>query len=394
VPDTPLETDPPRQRADGGRPVDGRDDDWTEDVLDDDEYVYLPKETSWLRKGLWIVGGLFVFGLFVFALGGYWVLKQVDPGDPGEPVTVTIPAGYTTAQVANLLEQEGVVTNATVFQYYIRWRDAGPFDAGLYDNLHKRSSMDSVIDRLEAGPLPPAVTTITIPEGLWLQDIRAEILATFPQMNPEELDAALGSVRSKYQPEDSFNLEGLLLPATYQVQEGDEADEQKLVLQMVAAFDQYADEINLGLAPFALEGQAGDRTISPYEAVIVASMIEEEARVPEDRAKIARVIYNRLAEDMTLGIDATVIYALGAHTDQLTDDDLEIDSPYNTRRFRGLPPTPIASPGKESLLAAMNPEPGDWLYYVIADEEGRHTFTTNSRDHDRAVAEAREKGLL
>lgn len=385
MPDTDLESDPPARSP---RDV------WGDDGDGDDDYVYLPKETSLARKVLWVVGGLFVFGAIVFALGGWWVLKQIDPGNPGEEISVTIPAGYTTSQVANLLEQEGVVTNATVFQYYVRWRDAGPFDAGLYDNLRKRSSMDAVIDRLEAGPLPPAVTTITIPEGLWLKDIRAEILATFPQMNAEELDVALGTVRSKYQPEDSVNLEGLLLPATYQVQEGDEADEQKLVLQMVAAFDQFGDEVGLGLAPFALEGQAGSRPISPYDVVIIASMIEEEARVPEERAKIARVIYNRLDRDMTLGIDATVIYALGEHTEQLTQTDLDIDSPYNTRRFKGLPPTPIASPGKESLRAAMNPEPGDWLYYVIADESGRHTFTDNSRDFDRAVAEAREKGLL
>jgi UPF0755 protein len=128
--------------------------------------------------------------------------------------------------------------------------------------------------------------------------------------------------------------------------------------------------------------------------VIIASMIEREARVPEERPMIARVVYNRLRDGMTLGIDATVIYALGRHTDVLTRSDLEIDSPYNTRRFAGLPPTPIASPGRESLEAALNPAPGDWLYYVIADEDGRHTFTENYRDFERAVAEARSKGLL
>lgn len=365
-----------------------------DDEDDGEEFVYLPKEASWLRRTMWVLGGLFVFAVLVFGIGGWWVLKQIEPGGRGEPVTVTIPSNATTAQIASLLEREGVVTNATVFQLYVSWKGAGPFQAGLYDGLYERSSMDAVISRLERGPLPPAFTTITIPEGLWLQDVRAKILETFPQMDPAELDAALGTVRSKYQPEDSTNLEGFLLPATYQVEEGDEADEQKLVRQMVAAFDAYGDEIGLGLAPFALEGQAGSRTISPYDVVIIASMIEKEARVPEDRPKIARVIYNRLARDMSLGIDATVIYALGEHTDSLTSSQLEIDSPYNTRRFRGLPPTPIASPGKDSLRAALNPEPGDWLYYVIADEEGRHTFTTNQRDHDRAVAEAREKGLI
>jgi UPF0755 protein len=381
VPDTGIDTSPTPGHPGGW---DG----------DEDDYVYLPPESSWLRRTLWIAGSVFVFGVVIFALGGWWVLKQVNPGNPGEEVTFTVPTGATTAQIANQLEQAGIVTNATVFQYYVRWRGAGPFNAGIYDGMRKRSSMDEVIDRLEAGPLPPQFTQITIPEGMWLQDIKARILETLPQMDADELDAAFGSVRSQFQPPDSTNLEGLVFPATYQVQEGDEADEQKLVRQMVAAFDQVGDEIGLGLAPFALEGQAGSTVISPYEVVIIASMIEREARVPEERPMIARVVYNRLRDGMTLGIDATVIYALGRHTDVLTRSDLEIDSPYNTRRFAGLPPTPIASPGRESLEAALNPAPGDWLYYVIADEDGRHTFTENYRDFERAVAEARSKGLL
>jgi UPF0755 protein len=381
VPDTGIDTNPTPGHPGGW---DG----------DEDDYVYLPPESSWLRRTLWIAGSVFVFGVVIFALGGWWVLKQVNPGNPGEEVTFTVPTGATTAQIANQLEQAGIVTNATVFQYYVRWRGAGPFNAGIYDGMRKRSSMDEVIDRLEAGPLPPQFTQITIPEGMWLQDIKARILETLPQMDADELDAAFGSVRSQFQPPDSTNLEGLVFPATYQVQEGDEADEQKLVRQMVAAFDQVGDEIGLGLAPFALEGQAGSMVISPYEVVIIASMIEREARVPEERPMIARVVYNRLRDGMTLGIDATVIYALGRHTDVLTRSDLEIDSPYNTRRFAGLPPTPIASPGRESLEAALNPAPGDWLYYVIADEDGRHTFTENYRDFERAVAEARSKGLL
>lgn len=376
------------------RPTDLGTGDRQRDEIDDGEYVYLPVETSWVRKAFWIAGGMVAFSVIVFALGGWWVLKQIDPGGAGEEVAITIPAGATTAQIANLLEREGVVTNATVFQYYVRWRGAGPFDAGIYDGMRKRSRMDDVIDRLESGPLPPAITQIVIPEGMWLKDISAKILDTFPNMNELELLAALTSVRSKYQPDDSTELEGLLFPATYAVQEGDESDEQKLVRQMVAAFDEVGDEIGLGLAPFVLEGAAGSRVISPYEVVIVASMIEREARVPDERPMVARVIYNRLREGMTLGIDATVLYALGEHKDVLTRSDLEVDSPYNTRRYGGLPPTPIASPGKASLEAALNPAEGGWLYYVISDEDGRHFFTDSFSEFERAAAEARRKGLL
>jgi len=126
----------------------------------------------------------------------------------------------------------------------------------------------------------------------------------------------------------------------------------------------------------------------------VASLIEAEAKVDEDRAKISRVIYNRLAEPMSLGIDATVYYALGRRGGALTESDLAVDSPYNTRRFAGLPPTPIALPGRASLEAAINPEPGPWLYYVLADQSGVHTFSESYDQFLDDVDAAREKGLL
>ncbi|WP_334142836.1 endolytic transglycosylase MltG [Rhabdothermincola sp.] len=359
----------------------------------DDEYVVIPPESSRARKVAWVLGGIGAFAALVLLVGGIWLMRQIDPAGAGEEVTISIPKGSTTSQIASLLEREGVVTNATVFRYYVRWKDAGPFRAGLYDGLRKRSAMGDVVSRLEAGPLPPKYTELPIPEGFWLQEIRARILETFPQMSAAELDVALSDIRSRYQP-PSASLEGLLFPATYRVEEGDELDEQKLVRQMVSTFEQVAAELGLDQATQKLEGAAGARQLTPYEVVIVASMIEEEAKVPEDKPKIARVIYNRLAAGMPLGIDATVLYALGEHKEQLTRSELQIDSPYNTRRFPGLPPTPIASPGRESLEAALNPAEGPWLYYVLTDEEGHHYFTDDYDDFLRAQRDARARGLL
>lgn len=359
---------------------------------DGDDYVTVPPESSLARKVAWVAGGTVVFLLLLLALGGVWVMRQIDPGVAGEEVSVSIPEGSTTAQIASLLEREGVVTNATVFQYYVRWKEVGPFRAGTYDGLRKRSKMGAVVSRLQVGPLPPRYTEVPIPEGFWLKEIRARILETFPQMSAEELDAALADVRSRYQPPFA-SLEGLLFPATYRVEEGDELDEQKLVRQMVSKFEQVAGELGLDQATEKLRA-AGGRQLSPYEVVIVASMIEEEAKVPEEKPMIARVIYNRLAAGMPLGIDATVIYALGEHKEQLTRSDLNIDSPYNTRRFPGLPPTPIASPGRESLEAALNPAEGSWLYYVLTDEQGHHYFTDDYDDFLRAQRDARARGLL
>jgi UPF0755 protein len=361
---------------------------------EDGDYVYLPPESSRLRKALWVLGGLVAFALAVFALGGWWVVRQIDPGDAGEPVEVTIPTGATVAQAATLLEDRGVITNATVFQYYARWKNLSTVKAGLYDGLRERSAMADVVERLEAGPLPPRYTELVIPEGLWLTDIAGTILTTFPQMNQLELLTALQTVRSRYQPDDVAILEGLLFPATYRVEEGDELDEQKLVRQMVDAFEATAAEVGLDQAPERLAGVAGDRVITPYEVVIVASLIEKETSRPEERPMIARVIYNRLARGMTLGIDASVLYAIGEQKDQITRRDLEIDSPYNTRKFPGLPPTPISAPGRASLEAALNPVDGPWLYYVIADTDGRHFFTDDYEEFLDASDEARSKGLL
>jgi UPF0755 protein len=109
---------------------------------------------------------------------------------------------------------------------------------------------------------------------------------------------------------------------------------------------------------------------------------------------IARVIYNRLRQNMMLGIDATVLYAIGEQKEGLTRSELNVDSPYNTRRYNGLPPGPISSPGRDSLLAALHPADGPWLYYVIQDADGHHFFTDDASEFDRARSDAQQRGLL
>jgi UPF0755 protein len=176
-----------------------------------------------------------------------------------------------------------------------------------------------------------------------------------------------GEVRSKYQPEDVDTLEGLLFPSTYQIgkKEDGRAVAQKLV-----------DEFERRVAPLDFSN-AASLGVSAYEAIIVASMIEAETFRSEERRKVAAVIYNRLEKGIHLGIDATILYALGERKNSLTVSDLAIDSPYNTREVAGLPPTPIGAPGLASIRAALDPAPGNWLYYVLADCDGRHAFTSS-----------------
>jgi UPF0755 protein len=190
-------------------------------------------------------------------------------------------------------------------------------------------------------------------------------------------------VRSRYEPAEVTTLEGLVFPDTYFIDEGE--TEQQVLQTLVDRFDQVADGLNMATTSTGL---------TPYQTVVLASLIEKEAKVPQDRGKIARVVLNRLAAHMRLQIDATIEYAEGVHKARLLDSDLQVDSPYNTYKIAGLPPGPIASPGKASLAAALNPTPGTWLYYVLINADGEHAFATTSSEFDRLVAQARAKGLL
>jgi UPF0755 protein len=183
--------------------------------------------------------------------------------------------------------------------------------------------------------------------------------------------ATAGRIRSEFQPDDVSTLEGLLFPSSYQIVEND--TEESVLRRLVAQFDEEAAAAGIGEA----EAKVG---VTPYEAIIFASMIEAEASAAGDRNKIAAVLYNRVEEGMKLEIDATVLYALGEHKEELTVSDLQVDSPYNTRLHPGIPPTPIGAAGAASLAAVMDPAPGDWLYYVLADCDGNHHFAVDYDD--------------
>lgn len=347
-----------------------------------------------VRRRRWpmVLGVLLIVGIVAVAAGGMWVRGQLDPSGPNEPVGFAIPVGATTSQVATLLADAGVVVNADAFRMFLRIKGAEPFEAGMYEGLTTNQAAGSVLEVLAGGPAPPQVDTITIPEGLWLDEIGDRVLAAFPEMQRSDWDAALVTVRSAYQPE-SATLEGLLFPATYEVAVEDRGDATKLVQQMVGAFDAVAAEIGLDDATATIRSATG-LELTPYEVITVASMIEAEVSVESERPQVARVIYNRLIEGMRLDIDATVLYAIGRRTDEITVTDLDTDSPWNTRRSPGIPPSPIAAPGRNSLAAALNPDDGNWLYYVLIDPSGDQFFT-NDYDEFLTVAEdSRQRGVF
>ncbi len=232
----------------------------------------------------------------------------------------------------------------------------------------------------------PPTWAVTIPEGFTLKQIAARVGRVVPGHTDNGFLATAngGTVRSPYEPAGVDSLEGLLFPDTYTVGPGD--SDARILRRMVDRFDEVASTVGID--------QAAARVgITPYQAVIVASMVEREARLTGDRGKVAQVIYNRLHASMKLQIDSTVIYGLGGDLDNVTGSDLAIPTPYNTYLIPGLPPTPIASPGQPSLEASILPTPGPWLFFVVVSPDGGEAFSVTLAQQQANEALARERGL-
>ncbi len=314
---------------------------------------------------------------------GWNVQRQFDPPGPdGPPVEVTIPLGSSAPRIAAILEREGVIDSTQAFRLYLRLNGGSGFKAGTY-TLRKRQAFGRLVAQLRKGP-DVVYDRITIPEGFTLSQI-AERVGKLPGRSAEVFLSAAGSgeVMSEIAP-DRTNLEGLLFPDTYLFKR--QEDERAVLRRMVERFDQVATEVGITQA---------DETVgvSPYEAVIIASLVEREARIAEDRGPIARVIYNRLQKKMLLQIDATVLYALGAHKTRVLNSDLKVASPYNTYLHPGLPPTPIAAPGRAAMAAALAPPPSDYLFYVVVEANGRHAFASTSAGHAANIRQAEQNGV-
>ena len=238
----------------------------------------------------------------------------------------------------------------------------------------------------EAAPPPtttaePPPISVTFPEGLRREDI-ADILREKTRLSPDAYLAATapGALGERLAGTGKpTSLEGFLFPATYLV--GTRTTVGDLVRAQLRAYRAATAAVNYRYAR--------SRNLTRYDVLIIASMVEREVQVPSERALVAGVIYNRLHNHMRLDIDATTRYAIGSWTKPLTESDLQIDSPYNTRRFAGLPPGPISNPGLASLKAAAHPRITPYLYFVArADGSGRHYFATTIDQFDRLVARA------
>ncbi len=310
-----------------------------------------------------IVGGTVAAG------AGYYSWCK-GAGGVRTPVRLTVAPGTSGEQVVQQLADVDVVRCGGIVGRALAIGNdlADKVRAGTYD-LTTNMTLDDAL-RVLSTPTPSPAVDLTIPEGYRITQIaeRAAGELGIPAATFERLALRSGKYSlHPYLPAGSRSVEGFLFPDTYSFAKGrTTADE--VIRTMLGQFQKSVAHL-----PWDNAKKLG---VTPYQVVVVASMIEKEAKVPGDRPKIAAVIYNRLADGMTLGIDATLLYDDPSPDGRLSAADLQHSSPYNTRLRAGLPPTPIASPGIPSLQAALHPAKVPYLYYVLCGSDGHHRFST------------------
>ncbi len=298
----------------------------------------------------------------------------------GEEIEVEIKEGMGLKEIASILEEKKVIDNAFLFRLFVEQKEKeGSLIPGIY-TMKTGSDYDEVLSEITAGP--PIITyKFTIPEGFTSEQIAVEVSDEIPFIDYEDMEEALdiGSYDYGFL-EGADRLEGFLFPKTYEITVDFTAGD---VIDMMLSQYQY----ETGSLDYSI---AESKNLSGYDILIIASMIEREAYIPEERAKISAVIHNRLDIGMKLEIDATLSYFLNKWEDELTVSDLETDTEYNTRLYAGLPPTPICNPGLESIEAALNPADVDFIYFKVTDTDNHiHSFFNADEYQDFVNAEVK-----
>jgi UPF0755 protein len=307
-------------------------------------------------------------GLIAIALVWFLVALFQPLGGGGHgSVAVTIPKGAGVGKIGDILARRGVVSSGFLFE--IRTTLAGrrgDLKPGSYV-LKRDMSYGSAIDALVKGP-GSTLVSVTIPEGLSRREIAARLAPL--DLRGSYLGATASSPLLDLRREGAKgprDLEGFLFPSTYQIRRGSPV--KTLVAKQLGAFKLEIGKVNMRAARHV--------NLTTFDVVTIASLIEREAKVPSERRLVASVIYNRLRAQMPLGVDATIRFVTGNWANPLTNAQLHLRSPYNTRLHRGLPPGPIDNPGLASLQAAAHPARTHFLYYVVKPGGcGRHAFST------------------
>ena len=326
-----------------------------------------------------------IFGLIllaIFAAAGWlaWALTStVEP--PGETFVMLRP-GYSTHRIAAELKNAGIIRSQEAFILWHYYHHGRSLKAGEY-LFDKSANIIDIQKRLRRGDV--YFHTVVVPEGFTMFDIARAIEAAGLGPADDFLKVAQSDTTLVADLDPSaHSLEGYLFPETYEFTRM--MTMQEMAGAMVKQFRQVA--LQLGLVPNPT-GVASDPPAgySPREVVTMASIVEKETSVPAERPEVASVYYNRLAKKMALGADPSIIYAellAGTYQGALHHADMSVSSPYNTYRNAGLPPGPIANPGRSALEAAMHPAQTDY-YYFVADAQGHHRFARTMAEHNKNV---------
>lgn len=324
-----------------------------------------------------------VFGAVVFFFFGLIYLNALlSPiHSEGEflEISINIPENSSSNTIGEMIYKAGLVRTPNILSGYARLRGIDQnFKSGQYI-LKSNQSIPDIAASLVNGP--KNLVAFTVPEGFNLEQLTG-LLVQKGLVEEAKFIAAVENTQNYYNYSfiknipAGLDLEGYLFPDTYYV--GYETKEEQIAALMLERFQSVLKEMNY-------EKRAEKVNLTLHQAVIIASLVEGEAAVEDERPVIAGVIFNRLKIGMPLQIDATVKYALGGQRTKIYYKDLEVDSPYNTYRIAGLPPGPINMPGKASLEAAVNPAKTNYLYYV-AKKDGSHAFATTLQEHNNNIA--------
>jgi UPF0755 protein len=335
---------------------------------------------------------LVILGIILLLLiggGGFYIWSNLQPvSNTGEQKVIIIPARTSTKQVGKILEENKLIRNAQIFALYATAKGLGvKIKAGKYQ-FKLGDSIDSIIDRMANGKVFKDTYTITIPEGYTIEQIAERLAEKRVISKADFLQEADKGVFSedivKNIPSHSnvkHRLEGYLFPDTYEFSRDEKAHE--VIDEMLKRTDEVWKR--------DWDNRFKAHKLTTHQALTLASIIEREVRSPKERPIVAGVFYNRLAKGMPLQADATLQYLFGKQKQVVTYSDLKINSAYNTYKNTGLPPGPIASPGKASIEAAANPQKNQFLYYVTKkDGTGEHYFAVTYQDHLKNIARSNQ----
>ncbi|WP_019154615.1 endolytic transglycosylase MltG [Robertmurraya massiliosenegalensis] len=342
---------------------------------------------------------VFIISIVLFLLvagtltGGYFYIKSaLEPVDPKSKTEkeVEIPIGSSVTGISQILEDNGIIKDAKVFKYYVKFKNESGFMAGEY-TMTPAMTFPEIIDSLKTGKIAEEVVfQIAIPEGKQLKEIATiigektdhDVDEVFAQLNDEEFIRKMMQLYPNLLTEEIFNeeikypLEGYLFPATYPYYKEDPSIEEIVTVMLAKTQDVIAE----------YTGPMTEKEYTPHQLLTMASLIEEEATQQTERDQIASVFYNRMDVGMPLQTDPTVLYALGEHKDRVLYEDLEINDPYNTYVNTGLTPGPIANAGVSSIEAALVPAETDFLYF-LATGSGEVLFSKTLDEHNQKKAE-------